>query len=383
MIPNIPFLCETRWTAKYKSIRVFCDNFDQIFTQLDVLSNEANGNTRQLAHQMLLASSSTTFLFRLIIISFYSALLELCTQALQAIQLDLPQVQRHIHELLLVINLHCNKANMHFSADIYKRVIQLSGKLNIQLTPPRQCLRQLYRNNSGARDTNVEEYFRQAMYIPYLDSLIDSLQTRFSEDKIAQFNFCLLHPAKMRTLTREKFIEKMSTVNEVYKIDNFKLDSVIWFDFWAIQSFQNTINEFTDLLPRTVFYPAVREALLILITLPTTTCIVERSFSTLRRVKTSLRSTMSNERLSGLCMLSMHREKICSRKSEFMEQIVNKFGSERRQLQFLFTAFILSQPGSSIFFMRHLSNAGNWSFGREGVLRPLPLSFQVVNIFLH
>ena len=113
----------------------------------------------------------------------------------------------------------------------------------------------------------------------------------------------------------------MSTVNvynnitvEVYKVDNFKLASVIWFDFWAIQSFQNTINEFTDLLPRTVFYPAVREALLILITLPTTTCTLERSFSTLRRVKTWLRSTMSNERLSGLCMLSVHREKIRSRK---------------------------------------------------------------------
>ena len=175
------------------------------------------------------------------------------------------------------------------------------------------------------------------MYIPYLDSLIDSLQTRFSEDNIAQFNLCLLHPAKMRTLTREKFIEKMSTDNEVYKIDNFKLDSVIWFDFWTIQFFQNTINEFTDLLPRTVFYPAVREALVILITLSTTTCTEERSFSTLRRVKTWLRSTMPNECLSGLCMLSVHGEKIRFRKSEFMEQIVNKFGSERRRLKFLFT----------------------------------------------
>ncbi|XP_065658045.1 zinc finger MYM-type protein 1-like [Hydra vulgaris] len=112
MIPNVPLLCETRWTAKYKSIRVFCDNFDKLFTQLNVLSNEANGNTRPLAHQLLLASSSTTSLFGLIIISFYSALMEPCTQALQAIQLDLPQVQRHIYELLLVSNLHRNKADM-------------------------------------------------------------------------------------------------------------------------------------------------------------------------------------------------------------------------------------------------------------------------------
>ena len=50
-------------------------------------------------------------------------------------------------------------------------------------------------------------------------------------------------------------------------------------------------------------------ALLILLTLPAATCTVEISFSTLRRVETWLRLTMSDERLSGLCMLRGHRDK--------------------------------------------------------------------------
>lgn len=85
LVPNVPLLSETRWTSKYKSIRIFTAKFEDIYTQLEILSTTETGNTRQFAHQLLCASSSPTFFFCLIIISFYSALLEPVTQALQAI----------------------------------------------------------------------------------------------------------------------------------------------------------------------------------------------------------------------------------------------------------------------------------------------------------
>ncbi|XP_077287771.1 zinc finger MYM-type protein 1-like [Arctopsyche grandis] len=59
-------------------------------------------------------------------------------------------------------------------------------------------------------------------------------------------------------------------------------------------------------------------------------------FSTLRRVKTWLRFTMSDERPSGLCMLSVHRDKVNCNKKDFMDKIVDMFGSDNRRLQFLF-----------------------------------------------
>ena len=34
LIPNVPMLCETRWTAKYTSIRVFFENFVQTLQEL-------------------------------------------------------------------------------------------------------------------------------------------------------------------------------------------------------------------------------------------------------------------------------------------------------------------------------------------------------------
>lgn len=42
--------------------------------------------------------------------------------------------------------------------------------------------------------------------------------------------------------------------------------------------------------------------------MPATNAASERSFSTLRRIKTYLRSTMSQERLNHLMILHIHRE---------------------------------------------------------------------------
>ena len=56
------------------------------------------------------------------------------------------------------------------------------------------------------------------------------------------------------------------------------------------------------------FFPNVKVLLSILTTLPVSTATAERSFSTLKRIKTYLRNSMGDSRLSGLALLSIHRE---------------------------------------------------------------------------
>ena len=55
-----------------------------------------------------------------------------------------------------------------------------------------------------------------------------------------------------------------------------------------------------------VTFPNVRKMLVGVMVLPVTSCEAERSFSTLRCVKTYLRSTMTQERLSGLALMNVH-----------------------------------------------------------------------------
>ena len=100
--------------------------------------------------------------------------------------------------------------------------------------------------------------------------------------------------------------------------------------------FSYKTRRYTPVYRLTEFFPALRRALLSALTLPATTCTVERSFSILRRVKTWLRSTMADERVSGLCLLSVHREFINNNKSYFMNEVIDILGRDARRLQFLF-----------------------------------------------
>jgi hypothetical protein len=334
LVPNIPLLFDTRWTSKYKSIRIFHKNFEHLYNHLETLSMTTSGSTRQNAHQLFCSTSSSAFIFCLVIISSYSALLEPVTQALQSVNLDMLKVQNHIENLLKIFRLHRKEAEDVFRTDIFDKVMIIVEKLNIQLTVPRQCGRQIHYSNPGS--SNVEDYFRQTIFIPYLDSLITSLEGRFSETNSAQFNLFSLHPTGIAKLDRESFKKQMSSIHETYKIDNFEAEAMAWFDFWSSSPMQDVDIHFLDILSHTEFYPAIHEAIVILLTLPATTCTIERSFSTMRRVKTWLRATMADDRLSGLCMLSVHREKINANKAEFMEKVVDEFGRDHIRLQFLF-----------------------------------------------
>jgi hypothetical protein len=76
---------------------------------------------------------------------------------------------------------------------------------------------------------------------------------------------------------------------------------------WAIEvqkSLSETLAELDSFL-----YSTIERMLLTLLTMPVSTAASERSFSAMRRIKTYLRSTMKNERLSSIGILHIHRNK--------------------------------------------------------------------------
>lgn len=59
-----------------------------------------------------------------------------------------------------------------------------------------------------------------------------------------------------------------------------------------------------------------------------TSADVERGFSAMERVKTCLRSTMTDERLSGLALLSIHRDIEVD-----IEKVVDNFAKKDRRMR--------------------------------------------------
>ena len=103
----------------------------------------------------------------------------------------------------------------------------VATEAEIDLSMPRQCARQIYRGNLGG---TLEEYYYRTVSIPYLDSLIQSLDSRFGEQNSPDFNMFCLHPKEMKQLSSSQFKESVSSIIKVYPIDNLVQDALTWYD---------------------------------------------------------------------------------------------------------------------------------------------------------
>ncbi|XP_031357512.1 uncharacterized protein LOC116181298 [Photinus pyralis] len=77
-------------------------------------------------------------------------------------------------------------------------------------------------------------------------------------------------------------------------------------------------------------FPEVIKLLEIIVTIPMTTSEAERCFSTLTRIKTFLRNTMTQERLRALAVLSIESRFITATPN-FNERVIDKFASKKQR----------------------------------------------------
>ncbi|KAL4142958.1 hypothetical protein QTP88_005346 [Uroleucon formosanum] len=79
-------------------------------------------------------------------------------------------------------------------------------------------------------------------------------------------------------------------------------------------------------------YPQVTKLCQLVLTIPSTTASSERSMSTLKRIKTFLRNTMTNERLSSLSSLAIEKNLLSGMAKDptFVDNVIDEFADKKR-----------------------------------------------------
>ena len=99
----------------------------------------------------------------------------------------------------------------------------------------------------------------------------------------------------------------------------------------GLSKFKNNLRDSVSVTLKRVdslAFQNIHLALKLLGTLPIATCQCERSFSSLRIVKTWDRSKMTNSRLNGLALLFIHREVDLD-----VSEIIDLFVQKNRRIQ--------------------------------------------------
>ena len=74
------------------------------------------------------------------------------------------------------------------------------------------------------------------------------------------------------------------------------------------------------------FYAAIYVAVKTLLMYPVSACAAERSFSSMKRLKTPLRNTIIDDRLSSLAILHIHKEKEIN-----VESVLDQFAQHKER----------------------------------------------------
>ena len=154
---------------------------------------------------------------------------------------------------------------------------------------------------SSSEDLKINFYF------PVLDAFLSEFSRRFDDKNAALMRAIqACNPGSKDFLSRSTLKPLFSSYNICEKVVTMEATLAKW--SLEKKRLDSTNDVLLSLLPLTEAYPNLVRLIRIALTIAVSTAQCERSFSTLRLIKNYLRSTMCEERLSDLAVLSIEKE---------------------------------------------------------------------------
>ncbi|KAG1666870.1 repressor of the inhibitor of the protein kinase [Nymphon striatum] len=332
-------ICATRWSQRHTTFDTLQELYVYIIRTLEEMINPTgddniytkekdwnwDAETRSMANG--LRHTFTSFEH---IVSFIIAKqgLEPMCPLVSCLQGEMMDVYHGFQKVDQIVSFYENLRSTvdDYFPHVYDEAKNLAESVNSEEKCPRISGRQSFRANAPALTTS--EYYKRNLAIPFLDTISHELASRFGENKRAHFELCSLIPNIIS-------IKNATELNSLTKILTDKWESdlprptSLFNELLRWQHLSNNLKKVSSsssvsyLIQHhadTTFFPNVRELLSILAVLPLGSCEAERSFSCVRRIHSWLRSSMSTDRLSDLCVIAMHSNIPVS-----TEEIVNRF----------------------------------------------------------
>lgn len=297
-------MCETRWVERHEAVLTFLDVLPCLPEILQKMADQDQGNRRSATPPFSLLQSimSSEFLVSLVILSDILGITLPLSRSLQATEIDILSAVQLINTTTASL-----QRQRETSTDTFKKLFNqaeaIANEIGAEITVRRITGRQTNRPNIQTQ--SVEEYYRLSVYNPFLDYMLSEMSSRFP--RAAMQRIGQLQKLLSRNFSDED-IEDVLQGAEVYKEDlpcllALKGELKIW-----QQMRENIPVSPADAYKRATVLPNIRTLCQLLCTFPVTTSTAERSFSTLRRLKSYLRNKMTEERLNGLALMHIHQD---------------------------------------------------------------------------
>ena len=314
--PSLRMLCPTRWTIRHTSIDSVVCNYQILQTALEEIHQGHDEYAAKASGLMARMEQFDTF-FALKLAHLLFSAAEQFSIIMQAKDITIQEAINGAKLLTTHLKSLRNEAKFDF---FYDRVCQDCRNFTEEprLPHPRNIPRRLHEGTATHQYQNPKERYRHA-YFETLELAAGEVERRFDQadlNTIKEIEVLLLKAGNGdvvdsippviqsyldKNIDQDRLKTQLSLVCDMIKtafsgsIPVTKVTNVR-----TIAEAMNTSDIYKGMLSE------VDKLLKLYFTFPVTTATAERSFSSLRRIKTFLRSTMSHCRLNNLFLLYIH-----------------------------------------------------------------------------
>ena len=351
---NLKSLSQTRWTCRWEAVKAVIGQLPRIVKTLLKLANDRDPKTYVEAKGLLKSVCDFQFGFGLAMLKVVLSNTSALSAYLQGRTMDVITARRTADATAKALQVCRSEESFQLlwakAADMGKTIRPLIEDSEFEYTDP-----QLPRQRRPSRRLQVlvgentdsdaerasptpEDFYRVEVCYSSLDKVMGEMSDRFQGND--NDVLCALGDIAMNKKPAEKSYE---TVKDHYGVDidllaaekNIFLNFVQEHD--AVE-FGNVSELYKFMFDNSlsVILPTLSGLVKILAAIPATSCTAERSFSALRRLKTYLRNTMGQARLSNLAVLAIERKVANEVMSSDMDKIIDLFGLRGNRNKFFF-----------------------------------------------
>ncbi|XP_071817210.1 zinc finger MYM-type protein 1-like [Apostichopus japonicus] len=306
---NIRPLCPTRWLCRQAAVDAVIQNYEAILASLEEMSHGIS-DTSAKANGLLDRFQKAEVLLALKVANKPLASLETLNRGLQSKSANISGMLESVAKTTAQLEELRNAEAFH---EIFRETSLAADKYDLdplQIPRRRQPPKRITGPAAGYKPTTAEEYYR-IQYYKLLDGMLGNLKERFdisSNAGLSDYNDLqkILTTGKVDEVIVKKYPELSDLNPTAFKtqLDMFLQTTNATSMHEASLAFRGMSTEVRAL------FPHVLMLLRLLLVCPVTSCECERSFSALRRLKTWLRSTMTQRRLNHVAVCNVHKRKL-------------------------------------------------------------------------
>jgi hypothetical protein len=286
-------ICPTRWLVKSRALQTFINHFDQLSSTFKDLRNDRNiavniSSTRMSKGDILLGATIA---------------LRICEQ-LEALNASSQGITVTEATELVIKDVRLQRSPGKFQYMLSEVQKQLE-KCGMQLPRQHRVTKRFVGPFPDYAPQNVEEFYLP-IYYEILDTTVMHLEERVTQKSISQIQ--TLEETLLTGIVSQTCYQ-YPELSENYGRDLVNELQMFHRHHPHVSSLCDVVNNLKSMTPECRhLFSSVENWVRLLLVIPASSSTAERSFSGLRRVKTWLRSTMTQQRLNHMAVLHAHQE---------------------------------------------------------------------------